>query len=326
MAYAIESRANSPANALRDALDLAERQIVQVDGTTIEAFLVLLDRIEQHFAELAEINTDVRPEQVRWESLLNRISSKPGPLAAAAAQAGGLANLRAKHPPAESFWWHVDAEVARRRTQTIRRTVITVSSLVVIVGALLWALNFFFPPDPRAVLLSNTDADVQRLAMEGRWAEALALVEQAQVTLPDEPELLIWEGVLAEQIGDTARAEASLAEARSLLTDNLIGYWLQLGNQRLRVGNLAGGEAAANKALALNPNEPQATFLLADVAEGRGDIPSAIAFFNQTFDLAEADNPQLAVIARVRMGNLLQRPDAFGDPTGGITVTGTMTR
>ena len=39
-----------------------------------------------------------------------------------------------------------------------------------------------------------------------------------------------------------------------------------------------------------------------------GDTAAALDFFDQTFELAIDTNSQLAVIARVRMGNLLQRP------------------
>ena len=54
------------------------------------------------------------------------------------------------------------------------------------------------------------------------------------------------------------------------------------------------------------------------------DIPTAIAMFDRTFALAEEENAQLAVIARVRMGNLLQRAPALGNAiTPTITLTGT---
>jgi hypothetical protein len=74
MAYTVESRTNTPANALRDALDQAERQVVTVDASNVEDFLVSLDRIHQMFNELEQSNMDVRPEETRWQSLLNRTS------------------------------------------------------------------------------------------------------------------------------------------------------------------------------------------------------------------------------------------------------------
>lgn len=330
MAHAIESRANSAANDLRDMLDQAERQVVNLDAANIEAFLLLLDQIERMFEELVKNEMDIRPEEGRWEGLLSRISSKPGVLVSAANRAGGLPLLRQRHPPAENFWWHLDGEVTKRRLSTIRRAVITLVAVVAVVAGALWALDFFFPPDPRAVALVNTNAAIEQalmdeqLPVEERWAKARDVVEQAQEALPNEPELLVWEAVLSEQLGDTERAQAALERARQLLPDQPAGFWVLVGNQRLQLNNLAGAEAAANEALALAPDDAQAHFLLGSVAEAKGDIPTAIEQFNRVFDLAETDNPQLAVIARVRMGNLLQRADPFAT-TGPVTETETIT-
>ncbi|RIK24933.1 MAG: hypothetical protein DCC55_40970, partial [Chloroflexi bacterium] len=199
MAHAIESRAKSAANELRDRLDKAERQVVNLNATNIEEFLLLLDEIERMFEELIKNEMDVRPEEGRWEGLLSRISSKPGPLVVAAKRAGGLAQLRQRYPPAENFWWHLDTEVTKRRVRTIRRAVVTLVALVVVVAGALWALDFFFPPDPRAVALVNTNAAIDQaltdpdLSEEERWAKALGAVEQAQEALPNEPELMVWE-------------------------------------------------------------------------------------------------------------------------------------
>jgi tetratricopeptide (TPR) repeat protein len=330
MAHAIESRANSAANDLRDLLDKAERQVVNLNATNIEEFLLLLDQIERMFEELVKNEMDVRPEEGRWEGLLSRISNKPGPLVSAANRVGGLPLLRQRHPPAENFWWHLDVEVTKRRVRTIRRAVVSLVALVAVVAGALWALDFFFPPDPRAVALVNTNAAIEQALMdlelpeEERWAKALEVVEDAQEALPNEPELMVWEAVLSEQLGDTGRAEAALERARQTLPDQQVALWVMVGNYRLQLNNLAGAEAAANEALALDPNDAQAHFLLGSVAEAKGDIPTAIEQFNLVFELAETDNPQLAVIARVRMGNLLQRADPFG-PTGTVTETETIT-
>jgi tetratricopeptide (TPR) repeat protein len=330
MAHAIESRANSAANDLRDLLEKAERQVVNLTATNIEEFLLLLDQIERMFEQLVKNEMDVRPEEGRWEGLLSRISTKPGPLVRAANGAGGLAALRQRHPPAENFWWHLDVEVTKRRVGTIRRAVVTLVALVAVVAGALWALDFFFPPDPRAVALVNTNAGIERALMdldlpeEERWANALVVVEQAREALPNEPELMVWEAVLSELLGDPERAQAALEQARQALPDQPVGFWVLVGNYRLQLNNLDGAEAAAHEALALDANDAQANFLLGSVAEAQGDTMTAIEQFNLVFELAETDNPQLAVIARVRMGNLLQRADPFG-PTGTVTETETIT-
>jgi tetratricopeptide (TPR) repeat protein len=330
MAYSVESKANNPANKLREELDRAERLVVSLDATNVEAYLLLLDQIDQRITDLTANEGDLRPELGRWDGLTSRLYSQPGPLVSAAAQVGGLAALRKKHPPAESFWWHLDKEVMQRRAQMVRRAVTTVIILVVVLGGGWWALNTFFPPNPDAVRMMEANSALEGLIAQQQWQEALTVVEAAQQELPDEPELVLWEVVFAEQLGDSERAQHALARAMEMLPEQSVELWVQLGNQRLQVGDFAGAQAAGNEALALNPDSAQATFLLGSVAEVTNDIATAIEMFNRTFELAEEDNPQLAVIARVRMGNLLQRAPAIGantptTPTGTLTATTTIT-
>lgn len=320
MAYSVESKASNAANALRDALDQAERQFGQWTVENVTAYLLLLDQIEHSFAELNQAQVDLRSEEGRWQGLLSRLDAKPNGLVAAATGAGGLAALRAQHPPADSFWWHLDQEVARRRARKVRRFVTTVIAIVVIVGGGYWLLNTLFPPDPVAVRMVETNAELEELIAAQDWQGALDLVVARQDELPDEPELILWEAVLAAQLGDDARTTAALDRAKALLPDQESDLLVQFGTFQLQVGNVEGATQSGQAALALAPENPQATFLLGNIAEATNDVSTAIEMFNRTFDLAEQDNPQLAVIARVRMGNLLQRAPAMQE-TAPITTT-----
>lgn len=332
MAYSVESKSNNPANALREALEKAERRAVQLTRDNVEEFLLLLDRIEHDFETFDNDDIDLRPEEVRWQSLLNRLNSKPQSLAAAAARAGGMANLRAKHPPAESFWWHLDAEVTKRRLQTTRRVITTVVTLLVVVVGGYYAINAIFPPDPNAVRMLGVTSQLDEFIANQQWEEALGVVEEAQAELPNEVELVLWETVFANQLGDTERADAAWTRAQELLPDQPAILMVQLGTFYLQVGDLARSTTVANEALALAPENPQVSFLFGNIAEADGDLETAIEMFEKTFALAEDDNPQLAVIARVRMGNLLQRapgmlaPDTVTDTvplTDSVPVSGT---
>lgn len=323
MAYSVETKTSNPANALRNALDQADRQFGQLTPQTVEAYLLLLDQIEQAFTTLADDQIDLRSEEGRWQSLLSRLDSKPEGLVKAAARAGGLAKLRAKHPPAESFWWQLDQEVARRRSRAIRRLLTTVVAIVVIVGGGYQLLNIFFPPDPVAVRMVETNAELEALIAAQDWQTALDLVLARQQELPDEPELILWEAVLAGQLGDSEQMNHALERVRALLPDQQPEILVQFGTYQLQVGNVGGATQSGQAALALAPNNPQVTFLLGNIAEMTNDISTAIDMFNRTFDLAEQDNPQLAVVARVRMGNLLQRAPAM-EATSVVTATETL--
>jgi tetratricopeptide (TPR) repeat protein len=308
MAHTVDTSTRTPVTQLRESLDRAELLVVQVDRSTITELLTLLDSIDAQIEMLEAEGTDLRSEQNRWQGLLRRINNKPDGIAHAANAAGGFEKLRAENPPAESFWWHLDREIARRRVDSVRRMVITLVTIVVVAAVAYFAINYFFPPDPEAVLMVETTNGIDRLMMEQRWQEALELVQSARQQLPDNPELMVWEGVLHERLGNSEAANVALAEAHAALAETPIQFWIYLGNNRLRAGDIEGAQAAGDEAVKLDPNDPQATFLLGGVAEAQGDYPMAISYFEQTSELAEGTNPQLSVIARVRMGQLLQNP------------------
>lgn len=323
MAHAIESTINIPADRLRAALDRAERLVVTVDQGTVEELLVLFDQIQQMFLDISQDHADLRAEEARWRSLLNRITSKPSPVVRAASKAGGPGRLRDKHPPAEGGWWHLDSLMAERRRKSAIRTVSTILIVIGAIGALYWAVNTFFPPDPDAVLMVDATADVDLFVREQKWVQALAVIDRTLEQLPEEPELWIWKAVLLEQLGDDQSAADAREEAQRLLTANPSQFWVALGNTRFQVGDIDGAEEAGQQALAVDPNEPQAYFLLGGVAEAKGDIATAVEMFNKTYELAEHTSPQLAVIARVRLGQMLQSPRFPDESATSMPITPT---
>ena len=310
MAYSVREERQSLATSLREDLAEAERMIVQVRRDSVESFLLLLDRIEDRFTQLESSGLDLRPELTRWVSLQSKLQHEARRIIRVLNAAGGLEQMRLANPPAQALWWHLDAVVAEARRRLLRRLGITVTTIVAVL-AIVWALlTFVFPPDPNTVVASEAISTLQQMAFEGRWEEALAVIEDAklQLTQPD-AELLIWEGVISDKLGQFDRSQEALAEAKELVpSGQLVSYWWTLGSVWLSVGDVENARNAGNEALALDATDPQGYFLLGSVAEAEGNTPCAIDLFDKTFELAADGNPQLAVIARVRMGNLLQRP------------------
>ena len=307
MAYSVESRANSPANRLRDALAEAEKLIVTIDRDSVEEFLVLLDELERMMSELSEVAIDLRPEQSRWQSVLNRVYSKPVPITRAASKAGGFESLRAKHPPAANDWWRLDEIVYQRRRKSAIKTVRTIVIVVSVVVGLYMGINWIFPPDPVAVQLVEANSSIDMLLRDGQYEAALEIVGDNLETLPDEYELWLWKTVLLERLGEWEEAAIAAAKAEELLQEGPIMFEVALGSNRLRVGDVEGAEEAGTLALDNDPDDPQVYFLLGSVAEMKGDPMTAVDYFNKTYELAEFTNIELAVIARVRMGQVLQQ-------------------
>ncbi|MDE0079531.1 MAG: hypothetical protein OXO50_18575 [Caldilineaceae bacterium] len=310
MAYSVREERQSLAVSLREDLGEAERMIVQLRRHNVEQFLQLLDLIEVRFLELESYGLDLRPEYTRWSSLHSKLRREAGRIVRVIDVAGGLDTLRQANPPAEGFWWRLDAVVAESRRRLLRRLGITLGTIVALLVVVWVLLTFVFPPDPNTVVASEAISTLQQLAFEGRWEEALAVIEEAmsRLTQPD-AELLIWEGVIRGKLGQDERAREALAEAKSLVPPGkLVAYWWSLGSVQLSVGDVEDARTAGFEAIGLDDSDPQGYFLLASVAEVTGDTVCAVDLFEETFQLAADSNPQLAVIARVRMGNLLQRP------------------
>ncbi len=310
MAYSVRDERQSLAVSLREDLGEAEILVVQLRRDNVEQFLQLLDRIEQRFAELESGGLDLRPEYTRWGSLHSKVRHEAGRIVRVIGVAGGLEQLRQANQPAEGFWWHLDDIVAASRRRLVRRLGISFGSITAVLVIIWVLLTFVFPPDPNTVVASEAISTLQQLVFEGRWEEALAVIEDAmtRLTQPD-AELLIWEGVIRGKLGQNERAAEALAEAKSLVpAGKLVAYWWSLGSVHLSVGDVEEARNAGFEAIGLDENDAQGYFLLASVAEVTGDTVCSVDLFEETFQLAADSNPQLAVIARVRMGNLLQRP------------------
>ena len=78
MAYSVREERRGLATSLREDLAEAERLIVQLRRDNVEAFLQLMDRIEESFTLLETSGLDLRPEQTRWGSLLSKLTREAG--------------------------------------------------------------------------------------------------------------------------------------------------------------------------------------------------------------------------------------------------------
>ncbi len=306
MAHTVETRVETPTAELRDLLNRAERQLPVLDSSGLVEFLRGLDRVEALMATLTAETVDLRPEMTRWLDLQARMGARAGQLVKLARPLGGFAALRAANPPAAGGWWRLDELVAADRKRSWTRWLVIALVVAGILAVATFVYQRWLAPSPQVVLAVSAVNDVEQLAMEQKWDEAFALTEQTLQQLPDNPDLLVWAGVLAERRGDTAAAADYLARAQQAIGDPM-RYQVALSMRRLQASDLDGSEAAAQAALAIDPNEPQAVFFLANVAEMRNQPQQALELYQKTADLAEAGNPQLTVVAKMRYGMLLQQ-------------------
>lgn len=314
MAHTVESRITTPASELRERLDKAERQVPSLDSATIAGFLANLDFIDALFDQLASENVDVRSERGRWGDLQRQMERRAGQIVKLANKAGGYATLRAQNAPAGALWWQLDTLLAQRRRRQTRSLLVTLAVVAFLLLGAAWAYQTWLAPDEVTILLVDSLGDAEQRAAEQDWIAGLATVENALQTLPDNVELLIWAMVFAERLGDDALAQTYAERAQAQLAGNEAAFQIQVGSTRFQTGDVEGAASVAEAALRLAPAEPQVYFLLGNVAEARGDIRGAIEAFARAGELADPDNPQLAVVSKMRYGMLLQQLQVMPDP------------
>lgn len=309
MAHTADSRAGTPANQLRSLLDAIERRIVRLEPAAVEPLLLQLDEAERTFTALEAEGMDLRAERTRWENVTRRLATNPGLIARPAATLpGGLAALRAAHPDAAGPWWHAD----EARARNVRKGLIQLAAIVGGIAAVLvlgwWLLITLFPPDPRAVALLNATTDIERAVDAQDWPAALLAVEQADPTVRNDPEILLWEAVVAERTGDGARAAAALEAAAAALPEEQGRMLATLAMDRVRAGDVEGARAAVQEATALDAQSAQAWYVLGIVEATAGDTPTALDALDRAQALAGEDQPEVAVNARMLMADLMRRP------------------
>ena len=315
MAHTVESHLNTPVAELRDLLDQADRQLPTLDRTTVAAYLTRLDRIAALLAQLEADHGDqdagasqaLRSEMSRWEDHQEKLQRRGAQVVKAANGAGGYAALRAQNPPASGAWWHLDAQVTLQRHKQLQKLLRTLVVVALVVAAGIWAYQTWLAPDAATLALVDALSTTERHVDAKEWDAALAIVEGALQTQPDDPELLLWGVVLAERLGKPDAAAEYGARALAQLGGDEVQYNVALGMNRYRAGDLEGATAAADRAATLQPEDPQVYFLYGNIAEARGDIDAALDAFDRAAALAETDDPQLTVISKMRYGMLLQQ-------------------
>jgi tetratricopeptide (TPR) repeat protein len=319
MARSIQVGKLTPADELRDLLDRVERRLGSINGARAEDVIEMfdwLDRIVPLFAEIEADGVDLRPERTRWENIDSMMHAKAGRIVRQAR--GQIAPQRAtRQPPSEHWWWWLDEHVREQTRRRIQRSLITVAAVAVLALVAYSVFNALFPTNPAVERAQGLQLAAERAVMEGNWAEAERQFAQAVQETPDDVMLWAWLGVVREEQGNQAGAEEAFARAREVAGSELT-FHLARGQVYIQANRSDKALAEAERAVELAPDSAQAHFLLASAYELSGRFVEAIAEFEKTSKLAENKEPQLVVLARMRMGMLLQTG-------GGLGITNTVT-
>lgn len=292
----IETTAQTPLGRLRAALDDAERVAVSAGMSADDAvsFLRACDAIECLLSEIGAA-ADIRPEVNRANFVRERLRVNAESIARVVQSAGRMHDVAGMRS-----WEAVQSLVATVRARRIRRLAIAGLGAAALIAALALLLRIF-PAEPAP----DIGAISRLLANEGA-AAALDRARAEYERFPDNPEAALWRGVLELRAGDPAAAEELFAQARQRAASE-VGFLFERGNLLIQVGLFDAAEADAAALIARPDAQAEGHLLLGSVREARGDRAGAIEAFQQAADLAAAaDKPHLEVIAKTRLGMILQ--------------------
>ncbi|NJN97135.1 MAG: hypothetical protein HC875_25095 [Anaerolineales bacterium] len=221
----LQQKKLSQADELREILARLEAALPRIKTLEAQSSLDLLldlDRLDLLFQQLASVGIDFLPEQGRFHSLLARLQKQAGPLLHSL---GGAASLNAQRPvpapPSEKWWWYLDRLVAERQRQLRRQLTLIGVIILAVIGGIILLFNTVLAPSPEVVARLDAENNAFEAIEAGQYEEALAFVQQGLQKVPDEPELLLLQGVVQERVGDKTSAAASFDQAQARLNDPL---------------------------------------------------------------------------------------------------------
>jgi tetratricopeptide (TPR) repeat protein len=303
----------SPADHLRETLELAERSISQVrgSGAAVVELLPVLDQVEEGLAALASAGMDVRAEQARFETVQQRLRRQQARFLREAGRAFFETRDRLSAPPdSQRWWWFLDEAVARQRRRAWRNGSLVVLGLALL-GAAVWLVYdrvIAPPPEVRQAIRHRFEGE--QWAEAGDWSAALTAFETAAVLMPDAPQVWVWIGVARARLDRPAEAEAAFERALELYGAPS-SFFRERGMIGLRVGDVDAAYADSERAIAEDPASGWAYYLRASVVMAKGDRDGALADLEQAVELARAaGDAQLEATARTQWAMILQLPPA----------------
>lgn len=277
--------------------------------------LRLRDTIEEELRALTAAGIDVRPERTRVESVDNMLSGKASIAARYLVALSPAAEARRQErPPEERWWWYLDAIWAERlRKRVIRFSVLFIVLVLLILGGN-YALSRFSRLSPTERQTNQHIASGEQLLYLGDYEEAISEYEQALALLPDRFDIHLSLGLLYEETGRQDEARAELARAQELAPDRGM-YLIAYARMLTAMNRLEEALAVADEAITLKPDSAEAYLIRAGVYEAQNEVDKALADLEKASDLARAQNQNaLYVLARTRMGMLMQRGPDLGFP------------
>jgi tetratricopeptide (TPR) repeat protein len=276
----------------------------------------LLDEAQYLLAELSDKGGNWQSEETRLETITAQLKRKARTFVRKVGGKGALDDVRADHAPAEpAWWWRLDdlvREKKRQRFRKIGKWGLIAAAVLVVLGL---AYRQFLAPSPEMIAALEHQQEAENLGYLGEYDAALKEVNQGLENLPDDAELLVLKGILLEVQDRSDEAEASFTQARRLTEDHVL--FLQIrARLYLRLDLLDKAFVDAEVLTEQAPDDPVGYLYLAMIYDARDEWQLAVDHYEKASELAETSGePQLYVMARSRLADLMQNPPLDITPT-----------
>jgi tetratricopeptide (TPR) repeat protein len=299
----VEQRIGGLATEVREKLSKLEDGAGQlkVRRDAVLELLKLRDEVEEGLAKLQEQGLNITPERTRLETVDGNFKLNSRLIAKTFAKNKEAVDERRAQDPEKKAWWWWTGEYAgeRKRKWTI---IIAVVAFVLIAGGITGKVLYdrAAAADPATQAYNaNLALAEESLTKGGEPQVILGYYEKAKDTGRTMDALsLATMSVLYEAVGDTAKADTFQGLAQKASESEPI-YQSDLALAYARgVKNYAKALEIVNGALAVNPNEPYAYYVRAQIEAMTDQLEPAIADLAKASELATAQkNVDLSVKA-----------------------------
>jgi tetratricopeptide (TPR) repeat protein len=144
--------------------------------------------------------------------------------------------------------------------------------------------------------------------MVGKLEEALEKVEQALTLDPENPDWLIYKGVLQQGLGQTEAADETFQIAQTKF-ETPVSYYLARAHQFNIISSFEAAISDTQKVLELDESSALGYLYMGEAYEGLKKYQEALMSYMQADQLATAQElTEIIVLARMRYGQLLLLP------------------
>ncbi len=305
----VPSQPRTALGQVRETLGRVEDGLGRLPGSGAAAveLVILLDEAAGRLDELEAAGANVGAERERLESAWRRMQRQARDLLREAGPA-----LRAERErrgaEAERPWWFLDQSYAQTQRRAVGKALLVGLAVLLTVAFGWFVYERWIGPPPEVRQALRYIATGQELASGGELEAALESFEAAVALTPDDPEPLLWAGVLRQELGDAEGARENYDAARELVPGER-SFLFQRGTILLQVGDTEAALVDAEAAIRLSPRWGYGFYLRASAEAEQGRIETAITDYQVAADLAHvAEDVELEAMARAQLALLEQYP------------------